>query len=152
METENDANLERLSERIHRISHRLMFCYDVFMEKSFGNEENLSNLELSILFKLYQNPQMIMRDLSEVLHVSKSSVTGIVDHLEELGYLRRVLNRKDRRSYALEITEKGKTVQLQHEKNERQAFLKFIEAMKRCNVSESYLDQTETLLDQMEKR
>lgn len=152
MKAEKDAELERLTERIHRISHRLMFCYDAFMEKSFGSEENLSNLELSILFKLYQNPQMIMRDLSEAIHVSKSSVTGIVDHLEELGYLRRVLNRKDRRSYALEITEKGKSVQLQHEKNEREAFLKFMEAMNLCGVPESYLDQTETLLDQMEKR
>ena len=152
MEAENGADLERLAERIHRISHRLMFCYDAFMEKMSDHEENLSNLELSILFRLYQNPQMIMRDLSEALHVSKSSVTGIVDHLEELGYLRRVLNRNDRRSYALEITEKGKTVQLRHEKSERQAFLNFIEAMKRCGVSEAYLDQTETLLDQMEKR
>ena len=107
------------------------------MEKSFGNEENLSNLELSILFKLYQNPQMIMRELSEALHVSKSSVTGIVDHLEKLGYLRRVLHRNDRRSYALEITEKGKSVQLQHEKNERLAFLKYMEAMKLCGVSEA---------------
>jgi len=151
MEMDKDADIERLMERVHRISHRLMSFLDMFEKDSSGNPKNLSNIEISVIFKLYKNPQIIMRDLSEDLHVSKSSITGIVDHLEELGYLRRIINRNDRRSYELEITEKGKRLQLQHEKYEKQAYLQFIKAMKMCDVSEVYLDQTDKLLDFMEK-
>jgi DNA-binding MarR family transcriptional regulator len=152
MEMVKDADIEKLVERIHRISHRLMSFFDMFEEKSSGNHENLSNIEISIIFKLFKNPQIIMRDLSEDLHISKSGITGIVDHLEGRGYLRRVINRNDRRSYALEITEKGKLVQLQHEKYEKQAYLQFIKAMKMCDISEDYLDQTDKLLDFMENQ
>lgn len=143
------ADTEKLVERIDRVSHRLANFLDLFEEGMSGKIKDLSKIEISILVKLYKNPQIIMRDLSEELHISKSSMTGIVDHLEELGYLRRVLNRSDRRSYALEITEEGKRAQLQHEECEKQAYLQFIEAMKLCDVPDSYLDQTEKLLDIM---
>lgn len=152
MEVNKDADIGKLMERIHRISHRLISFYDMFEEESSSNLKNLSNTEISVIFKLNKNPQIIMRDLSEDLHVSKSSITGIVDHLEALGYLHRVINQNDRRSYALEITEEGKLVQLQHEKYERKAYLQFIKAMKICDVPEAYLDQTDKLLDFMEKQ
>lgn len=152
MELNKNINTAEMIKRIHRISHRLTNFLDQFEQRSSGRIKDLSKIEISIIVRLYENPQIIMRDLSEDLHVSKSSMTGIVDHLEELGYLRRVINRSDRRSYALEITEEGKLAQLQHEECEKQAFLQFIEAMKQCNVSENYLDQTENLLDFMEKQ
>lgn len=147
---EIDKDTGKLMEHIHQIAHRLIDYLDLFEQISSGRIKDLSNIEISVLVRLYKNPQIIMRDLSEHLHISKSSMTGIVDHLEELGYLRRVLNRSDRRSYALEITEEGKLAQLQHEEYEKQAILKFIEAMKMCDVQEDYLDQTDKLLDFMQ--
>lgn len=144
---EKDTDTEKLTERIHRIAHRLVGLIDLSEQKSAGTIKGLSNIEISVLVRLYKNPQIIMRELSEDLRISKSSMTGIVDHLEELGYLRRVTNRSDRRSYALEITEEGKAAQIQHEEYEKQACLRFIEAMKICDIPEDYLDQTDKLLD-----
>lgn len=152
MEMDKDTNTKKLMERIHRISHRLTNLLDQFEQRSSGSIKDLSKIEISVIVRLYKNPQIIMRDLSEDLHISKSSMTGIVDHLEEFGYLRRVTNRSDRRSYALEITEAGKLAQLQHEECEEKAILQFIEAMKMCDVPEDYLDQTDKLLDFMEKQ
>ncbi len=152
METEKDTDTEKLMERIHQISHRLTNFLGQFEQRLSGRIKDLSNIEISVIVRLYKNPKIIMRDLSEDLHISKSSMTGIVDHLEELGYLRRVINRSDRRSYALELTEEGKLAQLQHEECEKQAYLQFIKVMKMCDVSEDYLDQTDKLLDFMEKQ
>lgn len=148
----DELDSERLVERVHCISHRLAEFMDIFEQRLSAEIKGLSMIEVAVIVMLYKNPQIIMRDLSDELHISKSSITGIIDHLEELGYLRRVMNRKDRRSYALEITEAGKLAQLQHEEYEKQACLKFIEAMKTCSISEEYLDQTESLLDFLKKR
>ena len=147
----NDMDIERLIERIHGLSHRLADLIELSEQKSTVMIKGLSKIEISVMARLYKNPEIIMRDLSENLHISKSSMTGIVDHLEELGYLRRVLNRNDRRSYALEITEEGKLAQMRHEEFERQACLQLINAMENCGISENYLDQTEKLLDFIQK-
>ncbi len=152
MEKDKGIDTALLIEHIHRISHRLADVFEMFEQGSSGIIKDLSKLEISVIVRLYKNPQIIMRDLSEDLHISKSSMTGIVDHLEELGYLRRVTNRSDRRSYALEITEAGKLAQLQHEEYEKQACLQFIDIMKMCDVSEDYLNQTDKLLDFIQKQ
>nr|WP_319489233.1 MarR family transcriptional regulator [uncultured Caproiciproducens sp.] len=141
-----DINEERLLERVNRISHRIVRLNEQFDEKSFHRIKNLSKIEISVLSLLCENPQMIMRDISEQLQVSKSTMTGVVDKLEELGFLQRVINKRDRRSYALEVTAEGKLAQKEHLKWEREAYLQFIEAMRACDVAETYLDQTEKIL------
>ena len=54
--------------------------------------------------KIYeQKEEKIMRDISQDLHISKSSLTGIIDHLEARGYLLRIMSKRDRRSHGLEV-------------------------------------------------
>lgn len=145
-----DINTERLLERVNLLSHRIVRLNEQFNEKALHRIKDLSKIEISVLSLLCQNPQMIMRDISELLQVSKSTMTGVVDKLEELGLLQRVINKRDRRSYALEVTEEGKLAQKEHLKWEREAYLQFIEAMYACDVSESYFDQTEKILEYFE--
>lgn len=145
-----DINEERLLERVNRISHRIVRLNEQFDEKSFHRIKSLSKIEISVLSLLCENPQMIMRDISEQLQVSKSTMTGIVDKLEGLGFLQRVINKSDRRSYALEVTKEGKLAQKEHLKWERESYLQFIEAMRSCNVTDAYLDQTERILEYFE--
>lgn len=147
---ENDRATDQLLERINCISHRIVKLNEQYDEKSFQRLKKLTKLEISVLSLLSRNPQMIMRDISEQLTVSKSTMTGIVDKLEELGFLQRVLNKRDRRSYALEVTEEGKLAQEEHLHWEREAYFGIIKAMHACGVPESYLDQTEKLLDYFE--
>lgn len=146
-----DVNVERQLERINRISHRIVRLNEQFDEKAFHRLKSLSKIEISVLSLLCENPQIIMRDISDQLQVSKSTMTGVVDKLENLGFLQRVINKRDRRSYALEVTEEGKLAQKEHLKWERETYLQFIEAMRACSVTESYLDQTEKLLEYFER-
>jgi DNA-binding MarR family transcriptional regulator len=73
-----------------------------------------------------------------------------IDKLEEFGLLQRIINKQDRRFYALEVTKEGKLAQKEHLKWEREVYLQFIETMHACDVSESYLDQTEKILEYFE--
>jgi MarR family transcriptional regulator, organic hydroperoxide resistance regulator len=145
-----DLGTERLWERVNRISHRIVKLSEQFDERAFHRIKNLSKIEISVLSLLCENPQMIMRDISERLQVSKSTMTGVVDKLEEVGFLQRVINKRDRRSYALEVTKEGKLAQEEHLKWEREAYLQFIEAMRACDVPETYFDQTEKILEYLE--
>lgn len=141
---------DRLLERVSRISHRIVRLGEQMDERAFDRIKKLTKIEISVLSLLSENPQMIMRDISEKLQVSKSTMTGIADKLEELGFLRRAVNRSDRRSYALELTQEGKLAQVEHLRWENEAYLGFIEAMRACGIPRTYLDQTEKLLDYLE--
>ncbi|MDP4152214.1 MAG: MarR family transcriptional regulator [Bacillota bacterium] len=145
-----DILTEPLLERVYQISHRIVRLNEKYDEKFFHRIKRLSKIEISALSLLCNNPQMIMRDISEQLQVSKSTMTGVVDKLEELGFLQRVINKNDRRSYALEVTEEGKLAQEEHLKSEREAYLHIIEAMRACDVPDNYLDQTEKILEYFE--
>ncbi len=146
-----DLETERLIERINSLSHRMIRINQQYHEKTFRRIKNLSKIEISVLSLLCSNPQMIMRDMSQQLQVSKSTMTGVVDKLEEQGFVQRVINRSDRRSYSLEVTKEGKLAQKEHLKWENESYLRLIEAMSACDVPETYLDQTEKILDFLEK-
>lgn len=141
-----DPAAEHLLARINQLSHRIVKLNEQFDEKTFHRLKNLSKLEISVLSLLCANPQIIMRDISKQLQVSKSTMTGVVDKLEQAGYLQRVICRQDRRSYSLEITEEGKLAQKEHLRWEKESYQKFLRAMQACGVSETYLDETEKII------
>jgi len=62
-----------------------------------------------IIHQLYSslNP-LSAAGLSRLLNVTPSNITGIIDRLEEKGYVRREKNPVDRRTSWIQLTEKGR--------------------------------------------
>ena len=89
----------------------LIYTYDVLHQivsrymASFG----LSKSTLNILMLLRHGPEegMQLHDLGELLLVSRANITGLIDHLEEKGYVKRVVDVTDRRARYARITKKG---------------------------------------------
>ncbi len=50
---------------------------------------------------------MLLHDLGEVLLMTRANVTGLIDHLEEKGLVKRVIDSSDRRARFARITKKG---------------------------------------------
>jgi MarR family 2-MHQ and catechol resistance regulon transcriptional repressor len=50
---------------------------------------------------------MQLHDLGELLLVSRANITGLIDHLEQKGYVTRVVDAQDRRARFARITKKG---------------------------------------------
>ena len=48
-----------------------------------------------------------MTELSQILAIDNSAITGLIDRLEKSGYARREMNPKDRRTYQISITDAG---------------------------------------------
>lgn len=89
----------------------LLFTYDVFHQSVARSlaEAGLSKSTFNILMLLGQaEPDgMLLHDLGELLLVSRANVTGLIDHLEEAGYVRRTVNPRDRRGRCARLTPAG---------------------------------------------
>jgi MarR family transcriptional regulator, 2-MHQ and catechol-resistance regulon repressor len=72
----------------------------------------LSKSSLNVLMVLRHcgSEAMQLHELGELLLVSKANITGVIDHLEEKGYVKRVVDAQDRRARYARITKKAETL------------------------------------------
>jgi MarR family transcriptional regulator, 2-MHQ and catechol-resistance regulon repressor len=72
--------------------------------RSFG----LTQAQFVVLLALAGQAEMSFKQLSEQTFITKGSLTGIVDRIEEKGLALRVASQKDRRSSFVNLTEEGR--------------------------------------------
>lgn len=70
---------------------------------------NLSPVEIQIILMTGTNNELLLRDYANMLHISKSTLTSIINRLEKQGYIHRTISSKDKRSYCLTLDSKGQT-------------------------------------------
>jgi MarR family 2-MHQ and catechol resistance regulon transcriptional repressor len=101
-------NFERSSAEI---ALGLLYTCDVLHQivSRYMAEYGLSKSTLNILAILRHGPAegMQLHDLGELLLVSRANITGLIDHLEEKGLVKRVVDTHDRRARLAHITKKG---------------------------------------------
>jgi DNA-binding MarR family transcriptional regulator len=74
------------------------------------NHYQIDSKEFGLLTVITSMPDATQQQVGEVLHVDRTTMVKRVDHLESIGYLTRVKNAVDRRTYNLEITSKGEQI------------------------------------------
>lgn len=70
---------------------------------------NRSPIEIQIILMTGTNNELLLRDYANRLHISKSTLTSIINRLEKQGYIHRTIRSKDKRSYCLTLDSRGKT-------------------------------------------
>jgi MarR family 2-MHQ and catechol resistance regulon transcriptional repressor len=92
----------------------LLYTYDVLHQASsrYMAEYGLSKSTVNILVLLQKGPRegMHLHDLGALLLVSRANITGLMDHLEEKGYVTRAVDNQDRRARLAQITVKGEAL------------------------------------------
>jgi MarR family transcriptional regulator, organic hydroperoxide resistance regulator len=69
-----------------------------------------------ILFALWREDNISIQELSQRTSLGKSTLTAMLDRLEEMGHIRRVPSRRDRRKIHVCLTEKDKLLQASYNK------------------------------------
>lgn len=69
----------------------------------------ISTAQFDLLSTLTEREGITQRDLAERLYVTKGNVSGLVDRLVDAGLVDRRVIPGDRRSYALHLTDAGRT-------------------------------------------
>jgi DNA-binding MarR family transcriptional regulator len=110
------------------------------MLKDYGIEE-LNSGQGRILFALWQEDNIPIRELSIKTQLTKSSLTTMLDRLESVGYLKRERDENDRRQFIVKLSEKSRNLQK-----------KYVDVSKKMTelfyrtLTEEEIDQFETYL------
>lgn len=102
---------------------------------SLSNKEDLTQIELTILGFLLNNPTFnTAKDIEEVHVLKKSNISNAIEHLILRGYLTRNRDTQDRRIIHLEITKKGLTIATEIKEIQKDFFTILFSDIRRKNA------------------
>lgn len=107
-----------------------------FYTKELNKKYQVSAPQLNCLLSLYENGPLPPSQIAKHIMVKSSTVTGIVDRLEQKGLVKRFRNSPDRRIITIELTDSGKNLAMNAPPPIQQ---KIIDGLKK--LSEDELDQ-----------
>ena len=108
-------------EIVNNAIHRILFNVKRpdFVSKML---KNLTFSDLHVISLACEKPDRILKEIKERLHIPQTTLSSSVSKLEKLGLIKRVMNRRDLRSFSIELTEKGKEIMEEHRRfDEEQA-------------------------------
>lgn len=76
--------------------------------KELNKKYHVSAPQLNCLLTLYEYGPLPLSQIAKHIMVKSSTITGIIDRLEQKGLVTRVRNSQDRRVITIELTETGK--------------------------------------------
>jgi DNA-binding MarR family transcriptional regulator len=81
------------------------------LQKAFSESGvEVTPIQVMLLFFLQKNDGSSLTQISQGLMLENPTVTGLIDRLEKLGYVKRSDHPDDRRVYLIYLTEKGKKI------------------------------------------
>lgn len=108
---EKTEKLRALWEQI-MISNKLEVCTDEL--------KGTSVLDVSILRLLYNNAEIIPKEIAKKLNIPNSTLTNAINRLQKKGLIERKLNANDLRSLKLLLTDKGAHAIRNHHEAEKE--------------------------------
>lgn len=94
-----------LIAKIHQLAGR------IFAKKLKKYEINEINpAQGRILFVLWQRDAISIQELAEKTSLGKSTLTRMLDKLEETGHIKRIFSQSDRRKIYIELTDKNRAL------------------------------------------
>jgi len=98
---------DRLIYLISKVFHKLM----TNLQKAFSEAGvEVTPVQAMLLFYLQKKDGSSLTEISSGLMLENPTVTGLIDRLEKLGYVKRVDDPDDRRVYLIFLAEKGNKV------------------------------------------
>jgi DNA-binding MarR family transcriptional regulator len=108
---------------------KLYGIYDLFERKRIALKSSLpdeikgiADIDMSVLNIVSSNPDIIVREIAQILNVPNSTLTSSLNRLEDKGFANRTINKRDRRSFGIELTEKGMAIHSMYFEYERVFF------------------------------
>jgi DNA-binding MarR family transcriptional regulator len=105
--TENTNSPLSYSKRIILALRKIMQHMD-HHSRNLDKEYGITIPQLVCLYEIFERGVMTLSVLSKSVHLSSSTLVGIIDRLEEKKLVKRTRDTEDRRIIFIEITEKGR--------------------------------------------
>lgn len=106
MVKKNNIPIEQCNLRILQSLRRIIRAVDQHSRKLIS-DYNITSPQLMTLLILAENGPMGVAKIAETVHLSPSTMVGILDRLEAKGYITRERSIEDRRSVVVNVTKEG---------------------------------------------
>lgn len=106
-----EEEIQQFSDIVHGIIKKSNFRK---VEEQFKKLKELTTIEISIIDIVSRKPEVILGEIILELEVPKSTLTNAINRLEKRNYINRIISKRDRRSYGLELTGDGREAQKEH--------------------------------------
>jgi DNA-binding MarR family transcriptional regulator len=87
---------------------RRLIQAEEYHTKALNKKYQVSAPQLNCLMALFKNGPLPPSKIARYILVESSTVTGIIDRLEQKGFVRRVRSSRDRRKIFIELTDSGR--------------------------------------------
>ena len=88
--------LRKIMQQMDTHSRRLMKDYDITVS------------QLVCLYEIFEKGALTLSIISKNVHLSNSTLVGVIDRLEEKGLVKRTRDTEDRRAIFIDLTQKGR--------------------------------------------
>lgn len=147
-----DSEYKRQVEELSKVWHAMFQASDYkAIESKFPRINRLSTTEIEIIRIISEKEDIIIRDILDIVKVPKSTFTNMINRLEKCGLINRLISDKDKRSYKLELTDDGKSVQKEHIEFERTVYGKIIMSLDTFEEREELLKLMRKIADNISK-
>jgi DNA-binding MarR family transcriptional regulator len=138
-----------LIAKIHQLSDRI---FNKILKEN--DLEELSSAQGRILFVLWNQDNISIKELGKKTLLKKSTLTSMLDLLEDTGFVKRVPSKKDRRKINIKLTQKNEEFRKKYIQVSDQMtkiyYNNFSE--KEIEIFENYLTQILSNLTEFEKK
>ena len=102
MNTPRDVAVSGIMQSLRRIFKAIQ-DYSHEVSKSYG----ITGPQLWVIKSIFLNGKLSLGDLGKGMYLQPSTITGLIDALEQRGYVARVRDQEDRRVVKIQLTPKG---------------------------------------------
>lgn len=118
--------IKNFNRAFHKLWFKIMKTRPEFNSDAF---KRLSFTDLHVIYMAYENPDIILKEIRENLMLPQTTLSSIVAKLEKAGFVERIINPKDYRSFSLKVSEKGKKLIKEHERLDLQQSSKILKCL-----------------------
>ncbi|MBI2165930.1 MAG: MarR family transcriptional regulator [Chloroflexi bacterium] len=110
-----------------------------------AHDHSLGLRSFLILCSLPAQGQVSFKELSHLLAVPKSALTGLIDHLQEKGLVERRQDQQDRRRWFIALTQRGQRITQKIREEEEAKVIRPVLQQLAETEAEAFLKVTEAL-------
>lgn len=101
-----EAPPDLVKEIVYQI-RRLIQAKELYNQE-LNKHYSITAAQLNCLLALYEEGPLSLSEIAKIIMVKSSTVTGIIDRLEQKGLVQRLRNSPDRRVITIELTSTGR--------------------------------------------
>lgn len=96
--------IKEIAVNVNILNSRIKKC---FFDKLQENGINITPEQYLVMDILWEKPSISQQNIADIIQKDKNSVTKIIDSLEKKNFVKRVMDKNDRRINKIELTDEG---------------------------------------------